>query len=776
MRKIVLIMAAAVMVASLAAPAMAANLGVHDTVAGVNPCKECHDTASGSAAVRGWAGAIPASASTWAKNVSILCYYCHSAGNTVGATIQAGNAYNDNNHSFPIGNAPEEPEGTTETTIGGLTLPYVTTGNLECTSCHNVHVFTNRPFNQRATIQTLCDECHPGRIGPAANVGTANTQGGTARAYSTHPTGMALAEAGTTAAASIRAAYDGVFATTIAGTGDTGSPGWALGGHLDGATGDAGNMTCQTCHTVHGAVQGSAVSFDHYLALQNTTAPTSVQPSALCEGCHNGGEVNAGTAVGSLGPLVAPDFSDHPLDNQNNRTFYPAGVSIPGMPGNIAGIDWSPGAANTNNDGGAQGFYGAAGVATPVCSSCHDAHGAIPGSSILRGVSATSAGAPVWTFTYDEWCFVCHLADQVIPNNHHSVVNNWAPSQLSCGDCHGATANGVDWTAHNGFWTWEATAPPAIGDSLFCLGCHIVDDPLAVDTTGLKNVAGSLATPIATPSQHGNAAGSGTGSSHQIGIPEDVVGTPLNPQNYAGWIAGPDFSDWGAEAATPTNPGRVAEGFGNPGELLCESCHNILFNGVADSVQPGAQDLTGGWEANLLMGTYEDDPIGVDTGDGGAANDYYTYPEGAANPARGAGDSGVELCRKCHRQAVGAGVWDVFVHNPPAHTLNMIGFDYTIPIPPSTDPNVTPYGRATATVETDGACPDGTTADAAGAPGTFSYPAIDQVNCDSCHRPHSADPLSDDGAGRWLILEDAGGGDYGTTVCLQCHDTDTQCN
>jgi hypothetical protein len=125
------------------------------------------------------------------------------------------------------------------------------------------------------------------------------------------------------------------------------------------------------------------------------------------------------------------------------------------------------------------------------------------------------------------------------------------------------------------------------------------------------------------------------------------------------------------------------------------------------------------------------------------------------------------------------GIPPSFVHNPEAHTV----VNYLYP------PTLTPQGRATQSVLTTPInslgpeCPEVSVADqqvspsgSGPAPGIFSYPAPNVMDCDSCHRPHGAHPGSEDPVtGKRLLLEYGVPGANGTAPCLECHDTDNQC-
>lgn len=730
MKRMTTLLACLAVMLLAATSAMAAALGPHMSVGATNPCKVCHDTAAGSPALRGWAGASAGPATGWgAKPISGLCYLCHSAGGgplvgTPGHNMLA-NAYANNSHGYVTAAVPEAPEGSAQTGIPASGLPYTAAAilQIECTSCHNVHVATNRPFNQRAGYQLMCDECHVGR----ANNTSATTLPGTLHAYSSHPTQQVIAD---TARANL------IPAATIAANLRVplaAAPNYALGGHIQGAD----QVDCQTCHAVHGPMQGTAGNND-LLAIDNTTGANG---SALCEGCHFGGI--AGEQVGSVAAYLQSalgpgEFSDHPIDNLGNRTFYPTNNQLP--------VLWQT-LGTPNLDRGAQLYFGGTGATpaaagAPTCSSCHDTHGGIANTPLLRGP------APVQAFgamDYNDWCFSCHTAAQVIPNNHHSVVGNLATSQLDCGDCHGA-AGTVNMNAHNGFWNFAVDLSAT--NSLFCEGCHNPLNPTLFVAGGLKG--GQTYNAATLPARHGtirDAADATGANNHQMNIA--AHGTNLNLDITPDWTT-----------AVPTNTavaGYVSEWGAGGNTPICESCHNIIRNGVN---LPAAQTLTAGWQANLLLAPYEDDNVGEAAGE---QNDFY------GNATIGAGPTSVNMCRACHRgNGVTAPV--TFVHNPSAHTEPSTSYTYAA--------GTEPYGRSTNTILTDeaAACPNRSTADAAGAPGGVSYPAANQVDCDSCHRPHNADVDSlDAGAGRYLILEitDA---NWGSSICAQCHNTDIQCN
>jgi hypothetical protein len=491
-----------------------AGLGAHDR-SGVSgsvgqlegACAECHNV-SATAATRGWGSGLTTTTTGWyAQPITKLCYTCHASGgpghDVTTTAMNSANHFNRGDHAPPTPNAADNNayDNAVMTTSG---LPYVTTGTLACTSCHNVHQDTLRPFLNRAHYgaNSICDDCHPGRR--SSTVGASNTQG--TPAYSTHPVEITLDNGATTAASTILTTIDNVLATTIPGDNT-----WALGGHIfDTATGNpvargtsGARMDCSTCHAVHGAFGGTS-GIEDLVAIDQQPAANTAVASFLCEGCHN--SVRLGGQVGAAG-------TDHPLDGYKGRTtFYPWGVALPSA--------WT--AASVVS--GASVFYDNAGVLSPRCSSCHDAHGGKPTKSILRhNVVTAGDGQP----TGGEWCWSCHSVSHVVPTLHHSNTstdNATFTSSITCAGCHGAPGTPQEqWRAHNGFGDF-VVAPDARGVDTgvtdanlnfyntsantgtfqnLCEYCHIVSNPTTF-------VAARNFTSVQFPASHGNRGGTAT--------------------------------------------------------------------------------------------------------------------------------------------------------------------------------------------------------------------------------------------------------------------------
>jgi predicted CXXCH cytochrome family protein len=638
-------------------------------------CSTCH-TPHKAQGERLWLSAVGGPATGWgSRPIAQLCYFCHdSAGGGMGASNMIPHAFSTRAHGYDVKKLPLSPDGEP----GVLpALPYVASGLIDCTTCHDPHS-SYPPFLRELTVDQLCKGCHgrenTGVLG-ASNVFLAGT--GTI-GFSLHPTDIPYVDTGGNGPTSLRDFPQELQVPTAQGS-------WRLGGHRVGWQAGAGNISCQTCHAVHGwkeYPQGrpAGIAATDLTAIENGGGPSS----PLCEACHGGGAPGGTVGKGD----------DHAIDRNDGTpvTVFPAG--------------WPAGPARE-----------------VVCSTCHDVHGGLPGTSLLR--RGGNAGG---------WCWSCHERSAIVPDYHHSTKGNddaaVFSSILTCEDCHGSAAG---WTAHNGFSAKKIGVEP--GRSALCEICHVAANPLAFDPAAYEKATGVVRTfaGAVQPAAHGVVAGK---SSHLIDKPDDNSVTNCQIKR----------TPW-------ASTGAVSK-YGAAGEVICESCHGMLVNAGTLLGSSAAERRTGGWRANLLVEPYEDNSPGV----------------GVEKPDNFVGPTLSGLCRGCHYSVL-PGVDPSFVHNPSAHTAD----PYTYPA------EFSPYGRATLTVlttpnDSNGPeCPEVSTADKLGAPGRLSYPMANRLDCDSCHRPHGAhDDSADDGIQR--ILEYTGPGAHGTIICYECHDTEVQCN
>jgi len=685
-----------------------------------------------------------AGATNWGANkIGQLCYSCHD-GSTSGAANMGVYIYTDNSAHGPFhASIPPLPDWTASnaattgvTLLNGSTLPYTSATSpleqgsgqkvLQCTSCHFVHDNTDgvRPYLRTGASTTtradLCIRCHKrGEIDTAGEQAAGNhTNSGYAANISLHPIKISAVTAtqGANLLTNVNAAVGRVL---------TNASGWLLGGHLaDGTT--TGNIDCTSCHAVHGDETGGFGAQGEYKFPVNNFAG-SYTTSPLCVFCHQ--------------LPVKTGLTDHPINS--NAGKYP--TTFPSNGGPNQGTAASPWPQGTGTNGNV------------VCSSCHDAHGGLPAdASTNQGNTLTGRLRRQGGNTTD-WCLSCHL--NASPNNHHSHKQNLISgtngaamtSVISCGDCHGTTAGA---TAHQTVGVFFATRTFVAGNgnhannSRWCNYCHninptdlegsVAQSALAtglIGTNGFDEVHGTR-----FPWGHGIDRGEG---SHVLGWDGSfvkVTTTTTYPMT-ASWA-----NAFNPEAGSLDNRADNLSRYGaaGDGDMVCESCHNIIGNVGYNAAGNGSE----GWKANLLLEAYKDDGAGNKAG---------------AN----AGLVGARLCMTCHYTSGSQ------YTTGPGGTHQITGQTITA----RQDNNKSPITLITTPITGANA----SYADASGGPNDASYPADNTLDCDSCHRPHDASDGSTVTATTgnyttaftkgvdWILEESGASGAYSPTLCTNCH-------
>ncbi len=598
-----------------------------------------------------------------------------------------------------------------------------------------------------------------------------------------------------------------------------------------GSSADATHFIgCQTCHAVHNPATdttlliggtGPRADATWLLAVSNTGngGATPDGRADLCETCHGR------TGAGRWGTIVGgTSGGDHPIDGAIStdaiNTFI---TSWSGPSHNFTGsarvtVDrsletWPQGTVTPS------GLYSGYQI---ICTSCHSAHRA--GARLRRQGGDTT-----------DWCKSCHPS--VAPLGHHSNIDNLAGSTVKCIDCH-VSALGGGGEAHNGFsfynvagdntgstsvvpWNQAITAPTTqlanSGSTTGCTSCHFLGTSLIEPGSNIAPI-NRLGTAVKTGAE-------GTGAqTHYMGAIASNGGTVGIHVKTSAWNTTPasnpgpmipdhtghrrDYSKYGTVLpgfADYTSGGHeftpnVASG-GNIQFVGCESCHSVLGNIGRTAA---LANVSSGWENNLLLQDYRDDSYstGSDTSKGA----------GLGLTETNARTVGSEFCVGCHNQnkdILGTGT------NPgPVNASVVIGDGQggtgtnTI-APPGMHPmtgwfitKAKDVGRAITSLVTDDV--DGTYADAGttrptatgtgGAAngtdgnaqvanqGAVSYPGTNQMDCDSCHRPHNANPQSYSNSSHITvrtatsetgdaptILENAVVHDDNGSLCTQCH-------
>ncbi|MDD5774077.1 MAG: cytochrome c3 family protein [bacterium] len=338
-----------------------------------------------------------------------LCYSCHGTNRAGTKANKSFTVFNLQKDNHPVVNASNIEPNVDETDwlnnrFLASTWPHAAdTTDIECSTCHNPHDnrfgrFLNAllfdtsadegGYNYENTLQNFCSYCHQKR--ESSLKGKENK--------GTHPVGANITNEN----------LPGVFIDSAIFA----KPFGVLGGHL--AYGTTGGVTCVTCHSPHGVpaskdglyADGTPLRVGPLLVINNDT--TKSQPdstdiptggggqSLLCEACHGKTPFMKDTA-----------YFSHPLDRYPPGTRSDDNISSSGdtLAINYPPVSWinyeESGEPNTHQGKGARGLG-----EYLVCMSCHDPHGAKPGTPLLRKGSS------------DNFCEDCHNSAPVAGENH----------------------------------------------------------------------------------------------------------------------------------------------------------------------------------------------------------------------------------------------------------------------------------------------------------------------------------------------------------------------
>jgi len=319
-------------------------------------CNYCHVPHKAKGA-RLWA-TTPPSLKAWGE-VGPLCYSCHDGVAIVSPDVDASNtAFNPKSHGLLLQNLPA---GDDVTESG---FPYTVDpkpeGNIECSTCHNPHDDTNRPF-LRAPITEICQKCHKHRENSGYNL--ENEEG-------THPVHkLPIDEVEGDSPIDVQEDFKVAFPDDYPSEDGSITPGvhWTLGGHL--SEGHDGTMECITCHSVHGK-EAIGPKGENLLAMD----PVMKNANEFCEGCHRG---KRGDKLGEP-PFPNPGGTELP------RTYHPADNDDSNGPGRIVNIVQPEG-----------WVFGEGGEV--LCTTCHKPHNALKNSPILRPMTVA-----------ETFCEECH--------------------------------------------------------------------------------------------------------------------------------------------------------------------------------------------------------------------------------------------------------------------------------------------------------------------------------------------------------------------------------
>jgi predicted CXXCH cytochrome family protein len=594
--------------------------------------------------------------------VAAMCSQCHRSDGAYSSTMY--DAFSDDNVYHPDSHGQKmyinDPPPGTSLQASGLPDIWFSSGHFECSTCHDSHDDSMRPF-LRESMNGLCARCHGkrqyvqgiettgalvvnGSWDPAIFGGFANP--------GSHPVGEDV-QPGRPGAPPVL--IDARFRVPHVGT----PRAWSPGPHL--SEGIQGGVVCVTCHAVHGtdpdpdAMETTATQVPpapSFLAVAQSLGQVVGYARALpngqgdyntlCESCHG---------VGG-NPAIAPggtpwEDGEHNVNPGSTGSFsHPTDT----YPSTLANLASSP------PEGWPVGNSGMAGpnlAFALICETCHQPHPLAAVDSgrvdVMPGAGAYILRAPLQKGLGSETlCDVCH-PNQI--EGHHPIMKPFdglgaeymvnvisgPDNMLTCSTCHT--------TAHN--WTQPGWAgldpgwkPIDNGRSLLqaedmynpdmsksCMDCHYFMDG---DVASVSPTRGSLQTVITSSDaefEHYQIAEFSMGT-HYIGV--------IHEDDKERWQGVPlvDIFDvsltWRQQSPDSDFDEGLAEGWSRFGGdnssgnrvLVCESCHEL-------------EPEKNGRFAHLLLAPYRDGQNGIDE-----------YP--------GDEDGRDVLCEACHGRPSGS--------------------------------------------------------------------------------------------------------------------------
>ncbi len=412
-----------------------------------NPqCLSCHFIPSDDRPTLG--GRVPPSLAEYGAT-GILCASCHDGISMIDLNVDAGlTVFHPRSHRLDIKDPPPD------TIPARSGFPAMGTTRFSCTSCHDPHTETYRPY-LRFPLTGICQKCHLKRV--QEGFGIENKTGD-------HPVqvepfdnkgGVTPITVSPAFAASFPEDYPRKNAVNIRGVH------WKLGGHL--SFGGRGKVECFTCHAFHGSEgRGPAIGL---LSLD----PVRLVSDEFCEGCHQG----------KRGDKEKEPPFPNPGGTTTGRTYHPVDDD------RANGLGWNAAIADTGDLhdyvwGTTDPDYK---VPRILCTTCHVAHRGMVNSPCLAPVSdSIREEGKILTF-----CEICHRTP---PPAHHgyrsddgiAAAGSWQlpirtvglghtygtvePGKLYCSICH---------RAHNaGYGKKETDYIPILVDrgAGLCESCH----------------------------------------------------------------------------------------------------------------------------------------------------------------------------------------------------------------------------------------------------------------------------------------------------------------
>jgi hypothetical protein len=668
-------------------------------------CAYCH-IPHGAAGDKLYKDTITATTDRWMTTeqpISRICSTCHNAsgGNFIDSTRVTVAMYNDNAHNDVVANMTGWGDNAS---LSGVRLS-TDSLKLECTSCHDPHETSRRPFlkytSAAGDIHGNCVTCHINRNNETTG-GTGNSipwnDGTNSGDASQHPTekNMSGDNPGDQAEewqTTINSAFTTAPVTnTSQDVVTAGSGYWSSKGKY--SPGSA--VGCQTCHAVHGVESGAGgatgtVSFHNQtqkgtgvvvLAMDRT--PTSSSP--FCQGCHLETD------------LVTPAGAEHPVNTLEDNWNVDVQVAS-----TTWAQYWTWPIQSTQY--------------TIVCETCHDVHYGTDNTAILRkqaGNLAANGGIDNQLATnyanVGAFCNECHssspgVGPTFVTGRHHPVSYLKDGSTVLALDFEGGAAGGqninVDTTpstlrhATAANVEWDTRQRSVSTEAAYTWGSIGADTVMVCGTCHGNTGAGAagahtLAYDLDTNTESEMCVDCHTFNPSTFTLDYEKTAGTLNDNSimthFVGTIGTSGYKRTSAFTGGPAAPKYAADSTGD-GDIICESCHY--------------------WKDGNQMATN----IGALGHDSDAVQDNVYGLLAISGNATDSTDNTAYLCGGCHGNAPGTGS-----SHPTQPGTAGLSDDVA-----STDVQDSITG-------TQGSL----------AKGWATLNDANKVNCESCHRPHNA--------------------------------------
>lgn len=663
-------------------------------------CSACHIPHK-AAGKRLWPSNMAAGETLERGEVGSLCGYCHDPDSGVVPSAKTFFPFKD---KPPIGALTHgidktiAPDGEADL---DQTLPYIATAAMQCTSCHNVHDNTNVPFLQR-DIDVLCASCHPYRqfVGGVEQATPAGAWG----------------------------AYYGSTTNADHANGNPGSHPVGTDVWTDSSTHQYGGAS--TNDSPINIAQINVFQYDASGATRWSLGPHTINGAAA---------LAAGTGMGCVTCHMV-----HGRDSQDHLTQASPVEDLLVV-----------------NQGSAGGHGNGEGMANnALCELCHRGTAVAPGYAAGAGIFA-NPGATSYTHPVDDYYPGADANVTAIPAGWPLGVGGVLDPAIICESCH-------------------IPHPLAAMD-----GDNNQTDPVvATNTHILRNADLDICADChtaAVPDHHPIGAGLMDGTLFD----DDVIGDADNDMECSDCHNGAGAHNWSSVGAVgldpdwePTDNGRAtdteAARFNVVASKECQDCHNAdnrmsPTRGADTGEYQGTQGDASHYLGDFASGTWAH--FG-----GNLGGSFVTEPWPSTGWSRFGGTAGASLfvCESCHELEPGKNVTatalllEAYTEGAAesrnalcegCHSQNATPTGAPHPMTTMDITKAQAVARGTTTLITTGgawspANVNGTFADMAGAPlGNTTYPANDEMNCDSCHQPHNADSNS----GTYILETSAAG-------------------